>query len=358
VVSGSVPLATYSLDFIDPKLADNVVLCSALGSVWFLAIAAILISGISVTSWLQMAMTLFELVILTVVGAAAIWHGMRYGVATPFHWSWFGFGYSPTQFAASALIVVFFYWGWDVTANLAEETKNAEHYAGNGGFVSVFVTIAYYIAFVFAVLFLYSIKDAQKFDANIIYNIAVTAGLGRTGGLLASVAIILSSVANLETTMLGFSRTLFAMSRDGAMPTAFAKIHAGTRTPIRAMIVLIIFGLLLLWGSSLLPTVKTIIADSVRAVGVLVAYYYGLAGLVAARAFDGFRKTSFWKWMLYAVFPAASGVALIVLGVYAVTTFDLTTNVVAVGGLFAGIVFFRHRGWKFEEAAASPAALS
>src|SRR6202044_320809 len=110
----------------------------------------------------------------------------------------FGMGYSPSQFAASALIVVFFYWGWDVTANLAEETTNAEANAGHGGFVSVFVTIAYYIAFVFAVLFLFSLKDAQGFNANIIYNIAVTSGFGRAGGLLASVAVILSSIANLE----------------------------------------------------------------------------------------------------------------------------------------------------------------
>jgi amino acid transporter len=297
--------------------------------------------GIEVTSRVQMIMTSVELLILTVVVAAALWHGLAARPANPFHWSWFGFGYTPAAFASSALVVVFFYWGWDVTANLAEETANAEDNAGNGGFISIFVTIAYYVAFVFAALFLFSIAKAQSFSDNIIYNIAVSAGFGRDGGLLASFAVVLSSVATLETTMLQFSRTLFAMGRDGAMPRSFGEVDARTRTPVRAMMALIALGLLLLWGSSLMPTINAIIADSVRAVGVLVAYYYGLAGLVAARVFWGLRRESIPRWLALCVFPALSGLALILLGVYALTTFDRTTNIVGIGGLVAGIVFFR-----------------
>jgi amino acid transporter len=341
MVSGSLPLATATLDFVNPALAENVVLSAAVASVWFLAIAAVLIVGIEVTSRVQMAMTSVELVILAVVAVAAFWHAAKFGAANPFHWSWFGFGYSPSQFAASALVVVFFYWGWDVTANLAEETSNAEVHAGNGGLISIFVTIAYYVAFVFAALFPFSIKDAQNFNANIIYNIAVASGFGRAGGLIASFAVILSSIATLETTMLQFSRTLFAMGRDGAMPRALGIVDARTRTPVRAMGVLIVLGLLLLWGSSLMPTIKSIIDDSVRAVGLLVAYYYGLAGLVAARVFWELRRASYLQCFLYCVFPAASGILLIVLAIYAMTTFDMTTNIVSVGGLVAGVVFFR-----------------
>ena len=171
----------------------------------------------------------------------------------------------------------------------------------------------YYIAFVFAALFLFSIKDAQGFNANIIYNIAVTAGFGRVGGLLASVAVILSSIATLETTMLQFSRTLFAMGRDGAMPFSFGTVDKRTQTPVRAMLVLMATGLLLLWGSSLMPTVGKIIQDGVQAVGVLVAYYYGLAGLVAAREFHRHFPQNMWSWLVQCVYPALSGICLIVL---------------------------------------------
>ena len=90
---------------------------------------------------------------------------------------------------------------------------------------------------------------------------------------------------------------------------------------------LITVGLVLLWGSSLMPTIKAIIQDSVQAVGLLVAYYYGLAGLVAAYEFAGLRRESFLRWLALCVFPALSGLSLIVLGIYALTTFDRTTNI-------------------------------
>jgi amino acid transporter len=250
------------------------------------------------------------------------------------------------MFAASALIVVFFYWGWDVTANLAEETADGHVHAGNGGFVSVFITITYYVAFVLATLFLFQVKDAKGLNANIIYNIAVASGLGRTGGLLASCAVILSSVATLETTMLQFSRTLFAMGRDGAMNPLFGVVDKRTRTPLRAMLVLIGVGLVLLWGSSLMPTISQVIADSVNAVGVLVAYYFGLAGLVAAWEFRGEWKRSILSAFWLSLFPAFSAIVLIVLGVYAITTFDTVTKIVGIGGLIAGIVFFRPKRFR------------
>jgi hypothetical protein len=49
-------------------------------------------------------------------------------------------------------------------------------------------------------------------------------------------------------------------------------------------------------------------------------------------------------------FPALSGLALIGLGVYAITTFDLITKIVGVGGLIAGIVFFRPQGYAMARA--------
>jgi amino acid transporter len=344
MVTGSLPLATATLDFIDPALANHVVLSAAVASVWFLAVAIVLIVGIKVTSGFQVVMTSIELIILTIVLVAAFVHAGQAGAVNPFSWAWFGFSYTPGSFAASALVVVFFYWGWDVTSNLGEETADGSENAGHGGFISVFITIAYYLAFVFAALFLFHLKDAQSFNANIIYNIAVASGLGRSGGLFASIAVILSSIATLETTMLQFSRTLFAMGRDGAMPTLFGFVDERTQTPVRAMLVLIAMGLLLVWSSSLMPTIHQIILDSVNAVGVLVAYYYGLAGLAAGWAFRGAWRDGIGRGLALAAYPALSGAMLIALGIYAMTTFDPITNIVGLGGLIAGIVFFRpHR---------------
>ena len=348
MVSGSLPVATATLDFVDPKLVSNVVLTATVASGWFVVVATVLIVGIEITSRVQVVMTTIELFILLVVIVAALMHTGIAGMVNKFDWGWFGFGYTPGSFAASALIVVYFYWGWDVTANLGEETRDGHINAGNGGFASIFVTILFYLGFTLSALFLFNVRDAEHLSDNIIYNIAVAAGLGRTGGLFASVAVMLSSIATLETTMLQFSRTLFAMGRDGAMWEGFGAVSARTKTPVRAMAVLIGVGLVLLWMSSLMPTVSSIIAASVSAVGVQVAYYYGLAGLVAAWEFHKLYKYSLRQWLWLCVYPALSGIALIGLGLYAITTFNLITKIVGLGGLLVGIVFFRP--WRYDPA--------
>src|ERR1700753_3874557 len=133
MVTGSLPLAPSTLDFIDPALANNVVLSAAVASAWFLVIAIVLIVGIEVTSRVQMVMTGIELIVLSVVVVGAFVHGAAHGWANPFSLSWVGFGYSLGSFANTALVVVFFDWGWDVTANLAEETANGHENDGNGG---------------------------------------------------------------------------------------------------------------------------------------------------------------------------------------------------------------------------------
>ncbi len=346
MVTGSVPLGTATIDLIDPSLASHVVLTTSIGAVWFVAIGLVLIAGIEITSKIQVIMSSIELLILFVISIAAFVHtGLGLGVK-PFSWSWFGFNYPPGTFAASSLVVVFLYWGWDVTANLAEETRNdVPNAAGHGGFLSIFVTIATFVAFSVATLMMFPLRTAAAFSDNLIYHVALAAGLGKSGGYAAALALILSSIATLETTMLQFSRTLFAMGRDRALPAHFGMVHSKTVTPVRSMYLLLGVGLLVIFASSFLPSIATILADSVSAIAVQVSYYYGLAGLVCAWSYRHSLRESAGTFLHYAVVPAASGVALLVLGLYAISTFNTTTRIVGIGGLAAGIAFYRRRGY-------------
>ena len=347
MVTGSVPLGTATLDLVDPSLASHVLLTSGIGAIWFVGIGLVLVAGIEITSRVQVVMSSIELLILFAISLAAFVRAASGHVIHPFSWSWFGFHYSRAGFASSALIVVFLYWGWDVTANLSEETRNDRpNAAGNGGFLSVFVTIASFTAFSAAALMLFSLRDAAGFSDNLIYRVAIVSGLGRVGGYAAALALILSSIATLETTMLQFSRTLFAMGRDRALPGCFGEVHERTVTPVRAMYLLLALGLTAIFASSFMPSIAAILADSVNAIAVQVSYYYGLAGLVCTwRYRDSFRQ-SFATFLQYAIVPALSGIALITLGIYAISTFNLTTRIVGVGGLIAGFLFFRPGGYR------------
>jgi amino acid transporter len=347
MVTGSVPLGTATIDLFDPSLASNVWLTTCIGAVWFLLISLVLITGIELTSRVQVVMSSIELIILFGISIAAFVHTGEVGAVTPFSWAWFGFHYSAASFAASSLIVVFLYWGWDVTCNLSEETKGAPpNAAGTGGFLSIFVTISSFLAFTVAALMMFSLATASSFSDNLIYHVAIAAGLGKVGGYAASLALILSSIATLETTMLQFSRTLFAMGRDAALPSYFGAVHKKTMTPVRAMYLLLGVGLVMIFCSSFLPSVAAILTDSVSAIAVQVCYYYGLAGLVCAWLYRNSLRQSPGIFLVYVVFPTLSAVALIGLGIYAISTFNLMTKIVGIGGLVIGIVFFRPGGYR------------
>lgn len=357
MVTGSVPLGTATIDLFNPALASNVLLTTSIGAIWFIAIGIVLITGIGLTSKIQVVMSSIELIILAVIAIMAFIHAGSAGMINHFSWSWFGFNYPPGSFAASALIVVFLYWGWDVTSNLSEETNDIPpDTAGNGGFYSVFITIGFFVAFTLSALFLFSLKDAGGFSDNLIYHIAIQAGLGPVGGFAASIALILSSIATLETTMLQFSRTLFAMGRDRAMPTTFGVVQPKTQTPVRTMFLLLAVGLVLIFLSSFMSSVGKILSDSVNAIAVQVCYYYGLAGLVCAWSYRNSLSSSVGTFLIYAVFPCLSAVALILLGLYALSTFDSLTKIVGIGGLVIGILFYRMSGYKMTGLLAANAA--
>jgi amino acid transporter len=352
MVTGSVPLGTATIDFAsvihlcDASLANNVWLTTIIGAVWFVAIGLVLIAGIELTSKVQVVMSSIELGILLIISVAAFFHTGTAGAVSAFNWSWFGFNYPAGTFASSALIVVFLYWGWDVTSNLAEETKGHEYNAaGQGGFLSIFVTIASFVAFTIAALMMFTLATASGFSDNLIVHVAQAAGLGTAGTLAATLALVLSSIATLETTMLQFSRTLFAMGRDHALPPFFGQVHERTVTPVRTMYLLLAVGLVMIFVSSFLPSIATILSDSVSAIAVQVCYYYGLAGLVCAWVYRDRLKTSFWGSVQYVVFPALSALTLFGLGLYALSTYNTTVKIVGIGGLVLGILFYRPSGY-------------
>jgi len=346
IVSGSLTVGGNLMNILDPGLSSNLIATTGLGALMYLLIGLVLIAGISLTSKVQVVMTSIELLILAVVAIAAFVHAATHGAVQVPSLSWLGVGYAPGTFAATALVVVFFYWGWDVTSNLGEETsEQPPNSAGNGGFYSVFVTIGIFVSFLVAAMVLFSMKDAEGFNVNIVYNIAQQAGLGNTGAKIASFAVVLSGIATLETSMLQFSRTLFSMGRDRAMPTSMGHVDARTRTPVRTMIVLIVLGLGMIFASSFFPSVSNIISTSVAAVAIQVCYYYGLAGLVCAWSYKDAYKENIGTFILYAVYPFLSAASLIILGLYAITTYNLLTQCIGIGGLVIGIVFFRPKGW-------------
>ena len=99
---------------------------------------------------------------------------------------------------------------------------------------------------------------------------------------MAVIAVMLSSIGTLETSILQFTRTMYAKGRDGVLHPRYALLHKTWRTPWVATAVIAFLGIFFLFLSSYSPTINLIIKDSVNAIGFQVAFYYGLAGLACA----------------------------------------------------------------------------
>src|SRR5439155_11362660 len=102
---------------------------------------------------------------------------------------------------------------------------------------------------------------------------------------LAILAILASTVATTQTTLLPASRLTFSMARDHVFPKLFAMVHPRYGTPwIGTLIIAGIsaLGVLLTTASS---SLNSTFGDALANIGVLVALYYGLSGLACAWAY-------------------------------------------------------------------------
>lgn len=336
MVSGTIPAATATLLLIDPELANNPAVVTFVAAGWLLAVSAVIVKGIKPTSYTQIVMTGLELLILVLVVLVAV---IKYGAtpAHPFSWKWFSAAeFTPQLFATGALTALFFFWGWDVTVNLNEETKDSGHAPGKAALWAMVIVLLLFISFATVSLLVLTDQEIEQSSTNIVFAIAEKL-FPKPWSYMAVIAVMLSSIGTLETSILQFTRTMYAKGRDGVLHPRYAILHKAWQTPWVATAVIALFGTLFLFLSSYFPTVNLIIKDSVNAIGFQVAFYYGLAGLACAwhyrkRAFHSAHDTVF-----LILWPVVSAAFLFFVAVYSIPTFDLTTNIVGLGGIAIGI---------------------
>jgi len=252
-----------------------------IGAVFFLLMVSAVAAGVTVTVTVQIIMSTVEVALLLLFAALALFHAHH---VTAFTWHWFSpsiFHHAGSStFAAGALIAAFYFWGWDVTANLNEETKKPPTTSGLGGVLGVI--IVFLLFEVFTVSTNMVLTPAQLQNPNYSSNILTVLGQAvwhGWGGKLLIVAVLLSTVATLETTLIQVTRTLFTMGRDNTLPKALGRIHKTRKTPVVATMAVAVFSLLLFVGSSYIGSVGKILNDGITAIGLQICIYYGLAGL-------------------------------------------------------------------------------
>ena len=165
MVSGTIPAATATLVLIAPKLASNPGAVTFVAAGWLLLVGAVIVKGIKPTSYTQVVMTDDR-------GRRAGGRHRRRAdpVRAPARARRFsGSGcrstaFTPQLFATGALTSLFFFWGWDVTLNLNEETRDAAKAPGHGAVIAMVIVLLLFMCFALSTLLVLSDAEIEQVE--------------------------------------------------------------------------------------------------------------------------------------------------------------------------------------------------
>ncbi|MFG3288550.1 APC family permease [Streptomyces sp. NPDC048179] len=336
MVAGSLPAGSMTLSLFDEGLADNVALSTVVGAAWFLIMLAVVLGGARLTVRAQLLMSGIELAVLLLFAVLALFHT---GNARAFDWSWLGFSHfdGVSGFASGALIAAFYYWGWDVTSNLSEETRNSRRTTGLAGLIGIGIVFALFEVFTIAVNMILSSDQIAANDANVLAVLGDVIAPG-WGGKVLIVAVMLSTIATLETTLIQVTRSLFAMGRDRTMPAALGRVHRTWNTPHVAIGVVGAVALVMFIASNALGSVGEILSDAISAIGLQIAVYYGLAGLAVVVAYRKMLFKSAGNFLLGGVWPLFGAVFMFWIFVESLSELSGAAIAIGIGGLAVGLI--------------------
>jgi amino acid transporter len=310
------------------------------GAIFFFAMVAAVALGVTVTVKVQIIMSSIEVLLLVLFAGLVIFHAHH---VTAFTWHWFSpsifNAHHSSDFVAGALIAAFYYWGWDVTANLNEETKNAKRTSGLGGLLGTFVVFLLFE--VFTVASNMTLKPGTLANssnvADFMYNLGQAAWHG-FGGKLLIVALLLSTIATLETTLIQVTRTLFTMGRDKTLPAVLGTTHPTRKTPFVATVVVTVLSLLLFVLSQYVGSVSNILVDGYNAIAIQICIYYGLAGFSVVILYRRQLLKSVHNFIYIGLWPLLGAAFMSYLFIKAVPGLNNVELIVGLGSMALGLI--------------------
>jgi amino acid transporter len=243
------------------------------------------------------------------------------GAGTSFSGSWFTPGSlgDLSGVATGAALAVFFFWGWDTAANVNEETKGADRSPGQAGILSMFILLFIFLLAIVAIQMFLS-QDALNDPNNqgdILYYFAQQLS-GTPIAYLMVLAVLSSTVATTQTTLLPSSRLTFSMARDGVFPKAFGRVHSEWKTPWVGTLISSLLAVVVILLTVTVDSVNTLFSKLILDIGLLVAVYYGVTGLASAWAFRKVLFSSVRLFIFAGILPLVGGLFLFAIAGYVI----------------------------------------
>jgi amino acid transporter len=368
VASEAQVAGSYSLQLFGVH-APGELITTVIGVGWVIGLLVICCLGIEMSARTQVLLLACEMLIIVgfaVVALVKVYSGHP-GSSHP-HLSWFYDVPSAKALTAGLVAGVFIYWGWDTCLSINEETENPRTAPGRAALLSTVVLVLTYV-FVTTAMVAFAGPKLLSDNSNDVFAPIGDAVFGSGLGALVILAVLTSTVATTLTTLLPNARTVYAMARAGAAPRSLARINERYQTPVRATLLVGIVSVLLYVGLTLVST--AVLTDTITAIGLQIAFYYGITGLTCIVAFRRRIVSSLRDFIVLGVLPAVGTLTLAY--VFVRTTVDNwapsqsasggvfgvgAVDIIGVGGLLLGlglIVIQRRRQPGFFDRAAHPA---
>ncbi len=275
--------------------------------------------GMETTKTFQYVLVTFQLVVLTWFAVSAFVH-VGNGTAfdpTPVSLEWF----DPTAiesfgaFAAGVSLSIFIFWGWDVTLTMNEETTDPEKVPGRAATLTVLVIMGIYMLCSVAVIAYAGVGTTGLGAGNPDNQESMFAVLAEpimgSFALLMSLAILSSSAASLQSTLVSPARTMLAMSHYKALPAGLSRISPRFMSPSVATITAGATAGGFYVITRLLS--ENALWDTITALGLMICFYYGVTALACVWYFRREAFSSVRSCLFTLVAPLLGGLILLVM---------------------------------------------
>lgn len=301
---------------IDPL--GSVKLATAIGVAWAALITWTAVRGVEMAARVQAVLFGFAAVVVMTVCVFAF---TGWGKADPVAGvsaAWFNpFGFDDTtMLATGVLLAAYNFWGWETAFSISEENVD-RRVAGKAGLLSIVLAVAMFVFAAVAFQRALSPEEFAEYGANALPYLADKM-FGGQGALIAYLAMLLSTVACLQSSVIGGARLTMAMGRNGVLGASWARLHPKHRTPATSTYRTVAISLVLAVAGTALGKLTDVIMATVTAVGILVSFGYGITGLACVLIFRRELFASARNFVTMAVLPGLAGAALLLLGGYMV----------------------------------------
>jgi amino acid transporter len=216
--------------------------------------------------------------------------------------------FDTSAFAAALVIALFIYWGWDTTATVNEESGDPTEQPGRATVVSTLVLVATYVIVAVAAQAWAGTARLAEAGESDIFAIMANEVLGSPLDKLLILAVLTSAAASTQTTILPTARTALSMGSKGALPKMWANIHPRFQTPTNATIWMGILSVVFYIGLKVVS--ENIYYDALAALGLMIAFYYGLTGYACAIYYRHQLLRSAKDLLMIGILPVLGGIAL------------------------------------------------